>query len=258
MLPTTIDGVVERLEEIIRRSVADHDRRGYFAALYNRVTLRVREGVRRGEFEDNARMERLDVIFANRYLAAYDGYARGERPTKPWQRAFEAAGRDGLFVIQHLLLGMTAHIMLDLGIAASEVAREGGLAALRRDYLHINDLLAAEVDTVEDQLVAIAGRWQPGLGAMLDLVDRMAHRADESAASFLIDASRDRAWDFAVSLVDAPANTRPTVIDLHETATTLLSDAVMIDAPLVSLIAGGSHRDVAENIRILARGEMAL
>jgi hypothetical protein len=40
-----------------------------------------------------ARSERLDVIFANRYLAALEAYQGGGRPTRSWLAAFEAATR---------------------------------------------------------------------------------------------------------------------------------------------------------------------
>lgn len=250
---TTIDDVVARLDEMTRRSIEHGDRRGYFAALYNRVTKRVRDGVRRGEFEDGARMERFDVIFANLYLDAYDRYARGERPTRPWQKAFDAARAGGLLVIQHLLLGMTAHIMYDLGIAAAEVAPGRALEALRGDYLHINNLLAEEIDRVEAELVEIAGRWKPDLGAVLGRADGAAQRADETAASLIIDVARARAWDFAVQLVDTPTLLRGAVRELHEATTTLLSNAVLLGGPAVELLGAGGERDVAENIRILAR-----
>jgi hypothetical protein len=253
MPANTIDEVVDRLEGIIHQSIASGDRRGYFAALYNRVTLRVREGVRRGEFEDNPRMERLDVVFANRYLDAYDAYARGATPTRPWLRAFDAARRDGLFVIQHLLLGMISHIMLDLGIAAAEVAPGRALAAMRRDYLHINDLLAEEIDLVEAQLEEVTGRWSPDLGALLGLLDNAAGSLEETAASLVIDAARGRAWDFAVQLADTPALAHGAIVTLHEATTTMLCDAVLMASPVAELL--GEGRDVAENIRILARGE---
>ena len=82
MSATTIDEVIERLGAIIEESVRTESRLGYFASLYNRVTITVRDGVKTGRFEDNARMERLDVLFANRYLDAYDAYRRGEPPTR--------------------------------------------------------------------------------------------------------------------------------------------------------------------------------
>jgi hypothetical protein len=54
LLPTMIDGVIERLEAIVRESIARGDRAGYFAALYNRVTQAVRDGIARGEFSVRA------------------------------------------------------------------------------------------------------------------------------------------------------------------------------------------------------------
>src|SRR5688572_24228267 len=125
-LPTDIDGVVERLEAIIKDCIARQDRLGYFAALYNRVTLAVRDGIARGEFDDGPRMERLDVIFANRYITAYDTYRSGELPSTAWFKAVNAAQTSNHIVLQHLLAGMNAHIDLDLGVAAARVAGRGG------------------------------------------------------------------------------------------------------------------------------------
>ncbi len=51
-LPTTIDEVVARIDDIIDQSRADNSRIGYFAALYRKVTVGVRDGIAAGEFED--------------------------------------------------------------------------------------------------------------------------------------------------------------------------------------------------------------
>jgi hypothetical protein len=70
----TIDQVLVRLEAIISDSIKTGNRAGYFAALYHKVTASVKEGIVNGRFEDGSRMERLDVIFANRYLDAYTAW----------------------------------------------------------------------------------------------------------------------------------------------------------------------------------------
>jgi hypothetical protein len=67
-----IDEVIARLTDIIDISRQEPGRMGYFAALYRKVTIKVKQGVLNGRFEDGARMERLDVNFANRYLEAYE------------------------------------------------------------------------------------------------------------------------------------------------------------------------------------------
>jgi len=89
----TIDDVLARLDGIVEKCLRDGSRLGYFAALYRSVTRRVRDSITAGRFEDGPRMERLDVIFANRYLDAVDRLWKGETPTRSWQLAFRAAKR---------------------------------------------------------------------------------------------------------------------------------------------------------------------
>ena len=78
----TIDEVIQYLDEIIASAQNESSRAGYFPALYRKVTLAVKHGIEHHLFEDGERMERLDVIFANRYLEAYDQYRNGEKPTQ--------------------------------------------------------------------------------------------------------------------------------------------------------------------------------
>ena len=66
----SIEEIIDRLSGIVTETKAENSPLGYFAALYRKVTLQVKSDIDDGRFEDNARMERLDVIFANRYLAA--------------------------------------------------------------------------------------------------------------------------------------------------------------------------------------------
>lgn len=62
----TIDQVIARLDTAIDRARRENSRLGFFACLYRQVTVRVSEGIAAGRFQDGPRMERLDVIFANR------------------------------------------------------------------------------------------------------------------------------------------------------------------------------------------------
>ena len=75
MKAETIDELILQLEEVINTSIKTKSRLGYFAALYHKVTCRVREGILKNEFEDNKRMELLDVLFGNRYLEALELYS---------------------------------------------------------------------------------------------------------------------------------------------------------------------------------------
>ncbi len=55
----TIDHVTASLDQIVADCKSANGIPGYFAILYRRVTRRVKAGIHAGEFEDNARMERL-------------------------------------------------------------------------------------------------------------------------------------------------------------------------------------------------------
>src|SRR5438105_8150490 len=76
----TIDEVIEQLNDIINRTRQEQSRLGFFAALYRVVTIKVKEGISAVRFDDGARMEQLDVTFANRYLDALQRFRRKERP----------------------------------------------------------------------------------------------------------------------------------------------------------------------------------
>ena len=256
MRATTIDEVIQRLGEIIAASSAERDRRGYFAALYNRVTLAVRDGIAQGDFDDGPRMARFDVTFANRYLDAYDAYQSGGAVSRVWRRAFDAARREGLFVIQHLLLGMNAHITLDLGVAAATVAPGPALVALHDDYDRINDVLASLVGTNEAELIDIAGSWDPPVGAMLEVAKDLCHGAERSAAGCVMDRARASSWRFATTLAGLDPDEWPIHVALQDEAATLLSDTVLLARPAIDLLAGGGSQDVAHNIGVLAAGEM--
>jgi hypothetical protein len=61
MPPQTIDEILTELDQIILRARNERDRLGFFATLYRNVTIKVKEGIAAGLFEDGPRMEKLDV-----------------------------------------------------------------------------------------------------------------------------------------------------------------------------------------------------
>ena len=53
----TIDDVIEALDEIIQECKDNQVPLGYFAALYRKVTIQVKEGIAEDFFDDGPRME---------------------------------------------------------------------------------------------------------------------------------------------------------------------------------------------------------
>jgi hypothetical protein len=205
MLATTIDDVIDALDAIVRESRRDRVRFGYFAALYRRVTIEVKHRAAAGYFEDNDQMRLLDVIFANRYFEAIELYRRGQRPTESWRIAFDSAYRSQLRILQHLLLGINAHIGLDLGVAVVDLVDGSGLTEpLHRDYDRLNGLLAELVDEVQTQIAHVS--------PLLGILDRLAGQWDEQMVNKGIVMARDGAWRVAEELVVLPLEERPAAI----------------------------------------------
>ncbi|HEY6348039.1 MAG TPA: DUF5995 family protein, partial [Candidatus Angelobacter sp.] len=127
----TIEQVIQALDQIIDSAWTEKSRLGYFAALYRRVTRSVKQGIDQGKFQNGPLMEKLDVTFANRYLTAYEQFRSKQAPTLSWQLAFRSTSAWYPLIVQQLLIGINAHINLDLGIAAATVAPGDKLAGLK-------------------------------------------------------------------------------------------------------------------------------
>lgn len=197
MQASNINEVIAFLDQIIAENTERKSKLAYFTILYRKVTVAVKEAIEKKEFEDNARMEELDVIFANRYLEAYTQFQKGEKPSVCWLVAFEAADWFWPIVLQQLLLGINAHINLDLGIAAAEVAPGDKINGFKGDFYKINDILSSMVEGVQADINKIS----PVIG----LLDAVAGKLDERLVDFTIQIARDGAWDFAKEYAVASA-----------------------------------------------------
>lgn len=190
-LAQNIDEVILALDEIITQCGLHQDRRGYFACLYRKMTIAVRQGILQHAFEDGRRMERLDVVFANRYIQAYIDYSERRIPTESWNCAFQAVGQP-YTVIQHLLLGMNAHINLDLGVAAAEISKGSDIRLLQRDFDKINDVIGSLINSVQTDLESICFPMR-----FLRFVD---NNSKDAVINFSISTARKTAWANAVTL----------------------------------------------------------
>ena len=115
---TTIQNVLKELDVIINESIATNSRLGLFAYIYRRTTSEIASEIALGHFEDNQGLETLDVAFANLYLDAYKAYKNNQHVSAVWTFAFDNAD-ESLTILQHIMLGMNAHINLDLAVATA-------------------------------------------------------------------------------------------------------------------------------------------
>ncbi len=227
--PDPIDGVIARLEALVAWAVQQPSRVGYFASLYLRVTAAVRSKIGTGYFDDDRRMEALDVAFASRYLTAVDQFRRQD-PDLPaaWAVAFAAVGDDHPVVVQHLLLAMNPHINIDLAVAAARTCPGASIDALRADFFKINDVLAGIVPTV----IAEMGEVSP----LIALVNDLAEADEQWAIDFSMDAMRDASWAFANVLAREPVASQDKLIAEQNTLIAALSRRIVSPPPLVAII----------------------
>lgn len=243
MLATTIDGVIARLDDIIDDCIRTESRLGYFAALYRRMTLAVHDGMARGLFEDNARIEALDVTFANRYLATREQYFAGELQGVCWLQAYGAAQSDAHIVLQQLLVGINPHIMIDLGVAAARVCPGADLPPLAKDFATINAVIYGLMPVVDAELDALS----PTSAA----IDRVIGPFKERAIFDAMEKGRTSAWDFATELASLSLPAQSLRIGARDLEARLLGDVILLGGPIINLIRRHESQDVAANIRQL-------
>ncbi|MDR4514621.1 DUF5995 family protein [Nitrosomonas sp.] len=243
----TIDEVINQLTAIVDWSKQNNSRIGYFAALYRKVTIQVKKGIEEGFFDDGPRMERLDVIFANRYVRACYQYQTEQTPTQSWVRAFDATELWWPIVLQHLLMGMNAHINLDLGIAAAKTVPPEELQSLKGDFDKINQVLAGLVGSVRKELAEI---W-PIFGIM----NRFLGDIETGIINFSMQEARDAAWSFAEQLSPQPSVRREAMIQEKDAAFAAFSNVIMHPgfalSTVLKIIRLGERGTVRDRIEIL-------
>lgn len=218
MLANDIDQLIERLDTIIDAAKSQRSRIAFFPALYRQVTLKIKQSIAENRFDDNPRMSELTTNFGNRYVAALDAYRQGAQPSKSWQIAFEATNDSSLIILQHLLLGINAHINLDLGISAAETAPGDQLSSLERDFNRINDILAECLELVQP----VINQFSPFVG----LLDLVGGRTDEEIANFSIIKARQEAWEYAQILAYQTPEQRQGAIAIIDRKVAILGNII--------------------------------
>jgi len=188
---TDIKEVLARLEAI-EEALPRKDGVKWFNRLYLEMTQQV-DAVPPKNQAAPPFLEKLDVVFANRYFAAYDAAGEGALPTgypfHAWKPLFEARYERGIAPVQFALAGMNAHINHDLSIALCETCEEMGRdlrdnSPEHKDYNSVNGMIA----TVEKRMK----KWM--MTGLLKDLDRVFGPVDNVVAVWNVDAARAAAW----------------------------------------------------------------
>lgn len=186
--PITIQQILDALDAIIDESMATNSRLGLFAYIYRRTTAEIATEITLGNFEDNSRLEILDVAFANLYLDAYKAYRNNEEISASWAFAFDKT-KESLSILQHIMLGMNAHINLDLAIATAKTMSGQELNVIENDFNKVNDILFQITNELQDRLSRVS--------PLLFILDWLGKNKDEQIIDFSMRKAREQSWNSA-------------------------------------------------------------
>jgi hypothetical protein len=248
MQANNISEVIHILNSIITDCQQRKSRLGYFAVLYKLMTEAVLKGIQQNRFSDAARMEKLDTVFANRYLKAYDDHIHNQPVSLSWKTAFDAAEQNNLIVVQHLLLGINAHINLDLGIAAADICTPDSISNLQADFVAINDTIADVYGTLQPCFSKIS--W-PAV-----FLDRLNPRVVNNTINFSIVKAREVAWANALLLCHGGENKREEIIKATDNVVVKVAQAIAHPAAIknfaLKIILLFERKDIGKNIDLLS------
>ncbi|MEX2393712.1 MAG: DUF5995 family protein, partial [Actinomycetota bacterium] len=105
-------------------------------------------------------------------------------------------------ILQHLMLGMNAHINFDLGISAAQISEQSSLDDVEQDFNEINTILAELLGDVQQRLGSVSP-W-------MRILDFVGGRKDEVIVNFSMRHARDAAWGVAQRYVPLDAAARTT------------------------------------------------
>lgn len=191
-LPTTVDGVLERLERCLETARAENSADAYFLLIYIWETRDIAAAA--ATFDAPDELRRMIVVFARRYFEARRRFREGAPTTRVWELAFGAARSSSALVVQHLLLAMNAHINVDLAPAAAETNLSWS------DYARVGAVLERSVAAIQRRL----NRTTLALRAL----DLLAGDFDEMFSTFSLKAARRHAFELAQRLRAAPEPAR--------------------------------------------------
>jgi hypothetical protein len=212
--------IADTAKSLRAAALAAGDASGYFPALYSRVTAQIAASIEAGTFADGPGIDRFATRFAAHYVAAADDHVGCSRC---WRACWSVAGDERLLIVQHLLLGINAHVNFDLARAVVEIADErGDLLSIRHDFDAVNDVLATTyVDVVKD--LDRMSRW----------VNSAARLGGGRAFNFSLRLARRRAWEAASNMYTlSPAGRRAYADELDRLVSVL---AFLITRPSPAL-----------------------
>lgn len=197
------DPLIQRMSSLITQWEQAHDRRSIFLSCYRLMTTNVLVAVDEHRFHDGQWVSRLLHHFAKYYFDALELFNLHSADTpQVWRLVHRAARQKKVMTLQHLMLGVNAHINYDLVFTLYDLLapewktlspeqRQQRLA----DHTLVNTIIGESIDAVQDQVIDQHSPW-------FKLVDKLLGPTDEWLTSHLIAHWRTEVWTNTMQYIE--------------------------------------------------------
>jgi hypothetical protein len=210
LAPKSVHEALAALETVAERLHEGGDARGVFPDIYSIITRKVAEQV---ESDTSAFLEprwisRLAGRFCERYLETLR-WSLELRPQdcNAWSAAYACSSLSRTFPVQHVLLGLSAHINFDLAVGIYQTIREFGheacpamIARYKHDHDQVNSLLLASIPEAFEHLSERQGC------ALSSLLYARAYVVARFTTMQLLTRWRALVWDNVLALLVAKSD----------------------------------------------------
>ena len=183
------------------------DHRFVFLRCYSMMTANMLKGIEEGRFLDDNWVNRLLHLFAGYYFDALQVYEMNvDKAPAVWRQVHDASRTRQMHVLQHLLLGINAHINYDLVLAVMDALVDDWKTVTEEtrqlrmaDHDLVNKIIAETIDSVQDQVIE---REAP----FMKVLDNLMGRVDEWFLSELITNWRTDVWHESCTILMAESD----------------------------------------------------
>lgn len=195
--------IVQKMDLLAKEWENRHDKRGIFLRCYCMMTQNMVIALEEGRFVDKAWVGHMLHRFAEYYFDALACFDCGEEVPNAWKYVHHAAEQEDLHVLQHLFLGVNAHINYDLVLTLHEILKPEWASLSEQekdnrfqDHLLVNVIIEETIDKVQDEVVE---KHAPGM----DLIDKLMGRLDEKMIAGLVRRWRKSVWKHTLVLLES-------------------------------------------------------
>lgn len=190
-----IPDILTRMNIQAAKWKSENDNRAIFLECYSMMTSNMLDAIAAKRFLDCQWVEKLLHKFADYYFEALFCYDCGNNTPKVWQEVHEASQSHNLHVVQHLLIGVNAHINYDLVLTLYDILipewpniSNHTKNTRFRDHEMVNKIIAETIDKVQDEVIEVKEPF-------MDIVDKALWRLDEILLTKLISKWRRNVWE---------------------------------------------------------------